>query len=266
MFVTFIKSVKCFNVYCDESIRKNILFTSCLEKSLMCSLVATGAIKLPVFTYIKSCTTLPTFVIKIHHNFNPSFWSCLNHLIKSTPSKREVDAAIFWITSMGCGCTLLCGCSSQSTCCFRAKNPLRLLDEEDLKPFGFLSYLKKKIWKQFCFKNSNYLEDFVAGALETFAAYVIWHPFRKESTSVLYLVLGEVETWAARSVLGHQCQQTRHTVVWTGAVALSPDLMEAGIPQITCTVLPNNFLGFIWAQFGSQLFVLKLWNSSQRNV
>lgn len=147
MFVTFIKSVKCFNVCCDESIRKNILFTSCLEKSLMCSLVATGAIKLPVFTYIKSCTTFPTFVIKIHHNFNPSFWSCLNHLIKSTPSKREVDVAIFWITSMGCGCTLLCGCSSQSTCCFRAKNPLRLLDEEDLKPFGFLSYLKKKILK-----------------------------------------------------------------------------------------------------------------------
>lgn len=149
MFVTFIKSVKCFNVCCDESIRKNILFTSCLEKSLMCSLVATGAIKLPVFTYIKSCTTFPTFVIKIHHNFNPSFWSCLNHLIKSTPSKREVDAAIFWITSMGCGCTLLCGCSSQSTCCFRAKNPLRLLDEEDLKPFGFLSYLKKKFESSF---------------------------------------------------------------------------------------------------------------------
>lgn len=142
MFVTSIKSVKCFNVYCDESIRKNILFTSCLEKSLLCLLVATRAVKLPVFTYIKSCTTLTTFSIKIHHNFNPSSWSCLNHLIKSFPSKHELEAAIFWITSMGCGCTLLWGCSSQSTCCFKTRNPLRLLDEEDLKPAGFLSFLK----------------------------------------------------------------------------------------------------------------------------
>lgn len=266
MFVTFIKSVKCFNVCCDESIRKNILFTSCLEKSLMCSLVATGAIKLPVFTYIKSCTTFPTFVIKIHHNFNPSFWSCLNHLIKSTPSKREVDAAIFWITSMGCGCTLLCGCSSQSTCCFRAKNPLRLLDEEDLKPFGFLSYLKKKILKAVLLQELQLSGGFCCRCFGNPRSICYLASLQEGEHLCAHLVLGEVETWAARSVLGHQCQQTRHTVVWTGAVALSPDLMEAGIPQITCTVLPNNFLGFIWAQFGSQLFVLKLWNSSQRNV
>lgn len=73
MFVTFIKHVKSFYLYCDGSMSKSILFTGCLEKSFLCLLVATMAVKLSVFTYIKPSTTVPTFVIKIRHNFNPGF-------------------------------------------------------------------------------------------------------------------------------------------------------------------------------------------------
>lgn len=101
----------------------------------------------------------------------------------------------------------------------------------------------------FASRTPSYLERFVAGALGSLSAYVI------SILSIRRAPLCFTEFWRRveqeQAGLCLAARSASHVTLWLRAstAALSPALMEMGIPQISFSVLPGNSTAFSWVRF-----------------
>lgn len=131
------------------------------------------------------------------------------------------------------------------------KKAFRWVGEEDLKLIGFLSFffLFFNCESGFASRTPSYLERFVAGALGSLSAYVI------SILSIRRAPLCFTEFWRRveqeQAGLCLAAHSASHVTLWLRAstAALSPALMEMGIPQIIFSVLLGNSTAFSWVRF-----------------